>query len=258
MGGAQPLAATMNGAALPRGGGRPGAGPAPRRAPATSMPSPATSTMPLAQLEAARSPAPGPLGGGDRERRRGLPGAGSPGRAPDLVTDQTSAHDPLNGYIPAGMTLAEAAELRRSRSRGARSPGPGLDGGASAGDAGDEGPGQPRLRLRQQPPCRRPGGGPEERLRLSRLRPGIHPAAVLRGPGSLSLGGALRRSGGHPPHRPRGAGALPGEGGRCGAGSRWPRSEWPSRACRRASAGWATASAIGPAWPSTSWCGRAR
>jgi urocanate hydratase len=30
----------------------------------------------------------------------------------DLVTDQTSAHDPLNGYIPAGLTLAEAAELR--------------------------------------------------------------------------------------------------------------------------------------------------
>lgn len=30
----------------------------------------------------------------------------------DLVTDQTSAHDALNGYIPAGMTLDEAAELR--------------------------------------------------------------------------------------------------------------------------------------------------
>ena len=31
----------------------------------------------------------------------------------DLVTDQTSAHDALNGYIPAGMTLDEAAELRQ-------------------------------------------------------------------------------------------------------------------------------------------------
>ncbi|HEU4832785.1 MAG TPA: urocanate hydratase [Pyrinomonadaceae bacterium] len=30
----------------------------------------------------------------------------------DAVTDQTSAHDPLNGYVPAGMTLDEAAELR--------------------------------------------------------------------------------------------------------------------------------------------------
>jgi urocanate hydratase len=30
----------------------------------------------------------------------------------DVVTDQTSAHDPLNGYIPQGLTLAEAADLR--------------------------------------------------------------------------------------------------------------------------------------------------
>ncbi|MBN1581363.1 MAG: urocanate hydratase [Anaerolineae bacterium] len=39
------------------------------------------------------------------------------GVAPDVVTDQTSAHDPLYGYIPAGMTLLEADELR------ARDPG---------------------------------------------------------------------------------------------------------------------------------------
>ncbi|HEX7729411.1 MAG TPA: urocanate hydratase [Terracidiphilus sp.] len=31
----------------------------------------------------------------------------------DVVTDQTSAHDPLNGYVPMGMTLGEATELRR-------------------------------------------------------------------------------------------------------------------------------------------------
>jgi len=37
------------------------------------------------------------------------------GVKPDLVTDQTSAHDPLNGYVPHGLTLAEAAELRRTR-----------------------------------------------------------------------------------------------------------------------------------------------
>ncbi|WP_332632051.1 urocanate hydratase [Halalkalibacter flavus] len=30
----------------------------------------------------------------------------------DIVTDQTSAHDPLNGYVPEGFSLAEAAELR--------------------------------------------------------------------------------------------------------------------------------------------------
>src|SRR5207248_2328923 len=36
----------------------------------------------------------------------------SMGIVPDLVTEQTSAHDPLNGYIPAGMSLEDAAELR--------------------------------------------------------------------------------------------------------------------------------------------------
>jgi len=32
----------------------------------------------------------------------------------DVVTDQTSAHDPLNGYVPQGLTLSEAAELRQN------------------------------------------------------------------------------------------------------------------------------------------------
>ncbi len=35
------------------------------------------------------------------------------GFRPDLVTDQTSAHDPVGGYVPAGLTLEEAARLRR-------------------------------------------------------------------------------------------------------------------------------------------------
>ena len=36
------------------------------------------------------------------------------GIVPDLVTDQTSAHDVINGYIPKGLSLSEAAELRKS------------------------------------------------------------------------------------------------------------------------------------------------
>lgn len=35
------------------------------------------------------------------------------GLTPDVVTDQTSAHDPLYGYLPVGLTVAEAAELRQ-------------------------------------------------------------------------------------------------------------------------------------------------
>jgi urocanate hydratase len=35
------------------------------------------------------------------------------GFTPDALTDQTSAHDPLNGYVPAGVTLEQASRLRR-------------------------------------------------------------------------------------------------------------------------------------------------
>ena len=36
------------------------------------------------------------------------------GIRPDVVTDQTSAHDPLGGYIPRGLSVKEAADLRKS------------------------------------------------------------------------------------------------------------------------------------------------
>lgn len=36
------------------------------------------------------------------------------GIIPDIVTDQTSAHDALNGYVPAGLSLADAVALRAS------------------------------------------------------------------------------------------------------------------------------------------------
>ncbi len=60
-----------------------------------------------------------------REQRRGvsvglvgncaevLPELVRRGLKVDAITDQTSAHDPLNGYVPAGLTLDAAAELRR-------------------------------------------------------------------------------------------------------------------------------------------------
>src|SRR5947209_8214566 len=39
------------------------------------------------------------------------------GCVPSVVTDQTAAHDPLNGYIPTGYDVAAAAELRRRAPR---------------------------------------------------------------------------------------------------------------------------------------------
>jgi urocanate hydratase len=43
-----------------------------------------------------------------------IPELAERGVLPDILTDQTSAHDPLNGYVPNGMTLQQALELRES------------------------------------------------------------------------------------------------------------------------------------------------
>ena len=43
-----------------------------------------------------------------------LPELVARGVTPDVVTDQTSAHDPLGGYVPAGLSLEEAARLREA------------------------------------------------------------------------------------------------------------------------------------------------
>jgi len=42
-----------------------------------------------------------------------LPALVRQGITPDVLTDQTSAHDMLNGYVPAGLTVEQAAVLRR-------------------------------------------------------------------------------------------------------------------------------------------------
>jgi urocanate hydratase len=44
-----------------------------------------------------------------------LPALVARGVTPDVLTDQTSAHDALNGYVPNGMSLDEATRLRTAR-----------------------------------------------------------------------------------------------------------------------------------------------
>ena len=43
-----------------------------------------------------------------------IPELAERGVVPDILTDQTSAHDPLNGYVPNGMTFEQALELRKN------------------------------------------------------------------------------------------------------------------------------------------------
>jgi urocanate hydratase len=47
-----------------------------------------------------------------------IPQLAERGAVPDILTDQTSAHDPLNGYVPNGMALEQALELRQRDPQG--------------------------------------------------------------------------------------------------------------------------------------------
>jgi urocanate hydratase len=47
-----------------------------------------------------------------------IPELAERGVLPDILTDQTSAHDPLNGYVPHGISLQEALELRKRDPKG--------------------------------------------------------------------------------------------------------------------------------------------
>jgi urocanate hydratase len=111
MGGAQPLAATLNGAAFlgvevdpARIERRIATGYLDRR---TSSLDEAWSLVSAARDQ--RKPLSVGLAGNCADV---LPEMVRRGWIPDMLTDQTSAHDPLKGYIPRGLTLAEAAQLR--------------------------------------------------------------------------------------------------------------------------------------------------
>ena len=116
------------------------------------------------------------------------------GVRPDAVTDQTSAHDPINGYLPAGWTLAEWEARRASDPKGVeRAAKQSMAVHVRAmlefwrtrrADA----------RLRQQHPPDGQGDGRRRRVRFPRLRAGLYPPAVLPRHRAVPLGGAVGRS----------------------------------------------------------------
>ena len=119
MGGAQPLAATMAGASLLAVECRPSR--IERRLETGYLDRSARdldeALAIIAQSSAARRPVSVGLLGNAAEifpeiARRAA--AGDEPARPDLVTDQTSAHDPLNGYLPAGWTLDQHERMRQS------------------------------------------------------------------------------------------------------------------------------------------------
>ena len=72
------------------------------------------------------------------------------GVIPDIVTDQTSAHDALNGYIPHGMSLADAAALRAQHPQRLHRAVDAVDGTPRRGDARLPRARRGDVRLRQQ------------------------------------------------------------------------------------------------------------
>jgi urocanate hydratase len=111
MGGAQPLAATMHGAAVlavevdeSRIDKRIATGYCDRKAVSVDE-----ALALVDEARGARRPLSVGLLGNAAEV---LPALVARGFAPDVVTDQTSAHDTLNGYVPVGLSPAEAAALR--------------------------------------------------------------------------------------------------------------------------------------------------
>jgi urocanate hydratase len=111
MGGAQPLAATMAGASMLAVESQPSRIEMRLRTRYLDMRAD-TLDEALAMLDAAkregRAISVGLLGNAAEV----FPEILKRGICPDVVTDQTSAHDPLNGYLPAGWTLAEWEERR--------------------------------------------------------------------------------------------------------------------------------------------------
>ena len=173
----------------------------------------------------------------------------------DIVTDQTSAHDPLS-YVPVDLTPEATAELARTAPGRARSAAPRasmathcramvgfLDRGSEVFDYGNSLRTEARLGGFERafdypgflPAYIRPlfceGKGPFRWVALSGDPADI---AATDGPCSRSS----------PTTRPRPVDPA------------WPASGSPSRACRRGSAGSATASGTASACASTRWCAR--
>ena len=179
------------------------------------------------------------------------------GFRPDAVTDQTSAHDLLNGYVPAGLSLDEAASLRerdpaeyerRALESCAVHVGAMveyLDAGAVVFDYGNNIRAQAqRGGFRVPSPSRgscRPSFARSSAEARGRSDSSRFPATPTTSRAATrNCSSSFRRT---PPSR---------------AGLTWRASASRFKDCRRASAGLPMASARRPVWPLTTWCATVR
>ncbi len=213
-----------------------------------------------------RSPGPGPpppTASPSRSRSSGTPRRSSrPGRrrASGSTSSPTrrSAHDALDGYVPAEIDLGDALVLRANQpdvyiershaldgrplsGRCSSSSGPARSSSTTATTSGR----RPRRPASRTPSTTRASCRPSSGPSSARAAGPFRWAALSGDPADIA--GRTGRSSSSSPTTPASA-----------AGSRWPRSGSRSRGCRPGSAGSATASGRRPAWPSTSWSGPAR
>jgi urocanate hydratase len=174
------------------------------------------------------------------------------GIRPDLLTDQTSAHDPFNGYLPAGWTVAEWMEKRES------------DPAAVAKAARASMATHVRAMLAFQAdgvPTTDYGNNIrqmalEEGVENAFDFPGFVPAYIrplfCRGSGRSAgpRSRATRKTSTRPTRRSRNCSPTTP---RCTPGSTWRARRSTFRACPRGSAGWVWATATASASPSTRW-----
>ena len=259
MGGAQPLAASLARRRQPERRGRPAPDRAPPRdaLPRRGRRRPGRRRRPGAAVRRRRAAA-------SRSACSETPPTSSP-RSPaaacsfDLVTDQTSAHDMLNGYVPAGMALADALALRASRPRRVRAPGARDGRPARPGDARPAGRRAATSSTTATTCAPRPATPASSTRSTSRAscRPTSGRSSAA-GAGPVPVGGALGRPGRHRPHRRGAARGVPRRRAAAAVAARSRPTGSRSRACRRGSAGSATATAPGPACSSTTSCAAAR
>ena len=254
MGGAQPLAVTMNGGVVPDRRRRParlappGRAPLPRRG--GRRPGRRDRAVPGREARAARRCRSALR----RQRRRRVPRAAAPRRRRSTSSPtRPRAHDPLC-YLPDGRRPRRLARLRRREAGGVHRPGARVDGQARRGDGRLPGRRRRGLRLRQLDPRRGPARRLRPRLRLPRLR--ARPTS-----GRCSARARARSAGPRCPATRRTSPPPTAPSSSCSRTNerlhRWIRdgagARSPSRACRRASAGSATASATWPGCGSTRW-----
>ena len=175
------------------------------------------------------------------------------GVRPDAVTDQTSAHDPVHGYLPAGWTVPQWEALQASDA--AR-----VSAAASASMA---------THVRAMLEYKRMGiptfdyGNNIRQVALGQGVkdafdiPGFVPEYVrplfCRGIGPFRWAALSGDPARHCPHRRQGARTDSQRRAPAPLARHGGASASSSRDCRRASAGWAWASGTGLAWPSTKW-----